>query len=66
MNITVKIILILLLNITFILYYNYYNTIYRPKHYPKNARDFAEKYIQGRYSIINDDNNNEEKKSDHK
>lgn len=34
----------------------------RPKHYPKNARDFAEKYLQGRYSIINnnDDNNDDD------
>jgi hypothetical protein len=47
----------------------------RPKHCPKNARDFAEKYIQGRYSVINNDDNddnddknddNEYKSSQHK
>ena len=41
----------------------------RPKHSPKNARDFAEKYLQGRYSIIHDDDDddhNEMKNSNHK
>lgn len=40
----------------------------RPKHYPKSARDFAEKYLQGRYSVIHNDENNDhdEMKSQHK
>ena len=44
----------------------------RPKHSPRNAKDFAEKYLSGRYTVIHgdddDDNNHndEMKNSQHK